>query len=197
MLAMQLAAAVAGGPVIAKILGIPTSLQEPSPVFFVAGEDPDVVLRHRLNALGELMTEEGCAEVAKNLHMVSTLGSGINICDAGHQAAFLHVLKDIKPKLVIVDTLSRVHAADENSNGEMSQVLARFEHVAQETGAGVLILHHVSKGAALNGLGDQQQASRGASAIVDNARFGATLTTLTEREAEKLEDVTDQGAGPR
>ncbi|MCK1975372.1 helicase RepA family protein, partial [Bacillus safensis] len=49
-------------------------------------------------------------------------------------------------RLIVLDTLSRIHTLDENSNGEMAQLVAKLEEIATITKASVLYLHHVSKG---------------------------------------------------
>ena len=87
-----------------------------------------------------------------------------------------------------IDTLSRIHALDENSNGNMAHLVAVLEHVAATTGASVLYLHHVSKGSAREGQTDQQQAARGASALIDNARWCGYVARMTEDEAKRLSD---------
>ena len=74
---------------------------------------------------------------------------------------------------------------NENDNGEMSQLISQFEWLAKQTGAAVLYLHHMNKGSGRDGIGDQQ-SSRGASALVDNARWVGTLTKMTTGESEAL-----------
>ncbi len=85
-------------------------------------------------------------------------------------------------------TVSRIHSLDENSNGDMARLVATLEHVAASTGASVLYLHHVSKGSAREGQTDQQQAARGASALIDNARWCGFVAKMTEDEAKRLSD---------
>ena len=91
-------------------------------------------------------------------------------------------------RLIVLDTLSRIHTLDENSNGNMAHLVAVLEHVAATTGASVLYLHHVSKGSAREGQTDQQQAARGASALIDNARWCGYVARMTEDEAKRLSD---------
>ena len=88
----------------------------------------------------------------------------------------------------MLDTLSRIHQLDENSNGDMARLVATLEHVAASTGAAVLYLHHVSKGSARDGQTDQQQAARGASALIDNARWCGFVAKMSEDEARHLSD---------
>jgi RecA-family ATPase len=87
-------------------------------------------------------------------------------------------------RLVIFDTLTRWHQMDENSNGDMSQVLSVFEMICRETGAAVLFLHHVSKGMAKERRQDEQQATRGAAAITDNARWQGWMQSMSTIDAE-------------
>ena len=91
-------------------------------------------------------------------------------------------------RLIVLDTLSRMHRRDENSNGEMAQVVGRFERLAIKTGASVLYLHHVNKNSAREGQTDQQQAGRGASALVDNPRWCGYVARMSKKEAEHLSD---------
>ena len=95
-------------------------------------------------------------------------------------------------RLVVFDTLSRIHQLDENSNGDMAYLVSTLEHIADKTGAGILYLHHVSKGSSSAGQADQQHAARGASALIDNARWSAYVARMTDQEAEKLSDRIDR-----
>lgn len=92
-------------------------------------------------------------------------------------------------RLCIVDTLSRSHGADENSNPEMIGVLGEFEAVARDTGCTILLAHHVSKSGRD---GEGSVSARGASAISDNARWAASLTKMSLKQAQEWCD----GDGP-
>ncbi|EQD32565.1 replication protein A [mine drainage metagenome] len=75
---------------------------------------------------------------------------------------------------------------DENSNQDMAGVVGRLESLATQTGAAVLFLHHVSKGAIYGGSSDGQYAARGASALTDQSRWAAALSGMTKQEAGSL-----------
>jgi RecA-family ATPase len=94
--------------------------------------------------------------------------------------------------LIVLDTLSRLHALDENKTGEAKSVMRQLEYLAKTIGAGLLYLHHISKHAAVNGAGDAQQAARGSSAFVDDARYCSFLKGMTEEEAKKVGIDKDQ-----
>lgn len=52
--------------------------------------------------------------------------------------------------LIVIDTLSTVHRADENHNSQMTQVMGAIRSIAEQTGAAILLLHHHSYGAEHN-----------------------------------------------
>lgn len=85
---------------------------------------------------------------------------------------------------MILDTLRRFHIEEENASGAMSQVVGRMEAIAAETGCAIVFLHHANKSASASGSGDQQQASRGSSVLVDNIRWQSYLSGMTQSEAE-------------
>ncbi len=88
-------------------------------------------------------------------------------------------------RLMILDTLRRFHIEEENASGPMAQVIGRMEAIAADTGCSIVFLHHASKGATMMGAGDQQQASRGSSVLVDNIRWQSYLSGMTAAEAEE------------
>jgi RecA-family ATPase len=69
----------------------------------------------------------------------------------------------------------------------MAKVVGQMEKIADKTGCSILFLHHTGKAAALSGDGDQQQASRGSSVLVDNIRWVSYLNGLGKNEAEEYE----------
>lgn len=89
-------------------------------------------------------------------------------------------------RLVILDTISRFHALDENSTSDAKLLMGQLERLAKESGAAVLYVHHTSKTAALAGAGASQQAARGSSVLVDNARWAAFLAPMSESEARSF-----------
>jgi hypothetical protein len=81
------------------------------------------------------------------------------------------------------------HLGDENDSGAMARLLGVMQNAAITSGAAILFLHHISKGAALSGQGASQQAARGSSVITDNARGQFFLSSMSEEEA----NANDQG----
>jgi len=85
---------------------------------------------------------------------------------------------------MVLDTLRRFHIEEENASGPMAQVIGRMEAIAAETGCSIIFLHHASKGAAMMGAGDQQQASRGSSVLVDNIRWQSYLSGIRREQGQ-------------
>lgn len=183
--AMSIACSVAGGDLV-ELSPVHTGR-----VVYLAGEDPAPALVRRIHAIGQHFGDSARQSIAENLSLEPIMGKRLNIMDDAHLCRVIEYCKGAR--LVVLDTLSRIHALDENSNGQMAHLVAVLEHVAAATGASVLYLHHVSKGSAREGQTDQQQAARGASALIDNARWCGYVARMSEDESTRLSDrVYDQ-----
>lgn len=178
-LALQAAIGVACDHPAADTLGL--GVGRHGKVVYVNLEDPRDEIKRRLHVLSsqfDLLTRQA---INDNLEIHARVGVKTNILDEGTQAWLINVLHGAR--LGILDTYTRCHLLDENSNGDMSQVVGGFEAVSRATGAAFLVPHHASKGAVLSGQAGNQHAARGASAIVDNARFAGTLVKMDPDEA--------------
>lgn len=85
-------------------------------------------------------------------------------------------------RLIIVDPLVKFHTLEENSNGDMAQLMEFFTKWAVQYHAAVILVHHTAKG----GDGKSQDAVRGASSIVNEARWQVAVNVLDEKTAELL-----------
>ncbi|HCR2155303.1 TPA: AAA family ATPase [Enterobacter asburiae] len=178
--AMAIACSAAGG----DLVGLAPACA--GRVVYFAGEDPEVALVRRIHAIGQHLSQQARENIAENLTIKPVMGTLMNVLDDAQRAALIKFCSGAR--LIVLDTLSRIHDRDENSNGDMAKLVATLEHIAARTGASVLYLHHVSKGSAREGQTDQQQAARGASALIDNARWCGFVAKMTEDEAKSLSD---------
>ncbi|MFP2768291.1 helicase RepA family protein [Oceanisphaera sp. KMM 10153] len=178
MLALQLAAQIAGGP---DLLGIGELVT--GSVAYLPAEDPTAAIHHRLHVLGAHLSPIQQQAVAHGLLIEPLIGR----CPDIMSSAWFDGLRKVAEgrRLLILDTLRRFHIEEENASGPMAQVIGRMEAIAAETDCSIVFLHHASKGAAMMGSGDQQQASRGSSVLVDNIRWQAYLAGMTAGEAEE------------
>lgn len=178
--AMSIACSVAGG----DLVGLAPA--HSGRVIYLAGEDPPPALGCRIHAIGKHLSQAAREAIAENLILEPIMGKRPNVMDDRHLTRIVEFCAGAR--LIVLDTLSRIHNLDENSNGDMARLVATLEHVAASTGASVLYLHHVSKGSARECQTDQQQAARGASALIDNARWCGFVAKMTEDEAQRFSD---------
>jgi RecA-family ATPase len=176
---MSVACTVAGG----DLLEINTE-QKNGQVVYINAEDPPVIVKNRLYAIGQKLNQKSRESIAQGLLIESMIGKRLNIADDEQRKRIIDYCAGAR--LIVFDTLSRIHQLDENNNSHASQIIGMLEHIATETGASVLFLHHVSKASTAGGMAELQQAARGASALIDNARWCAYVAKMTKDEAKAL-----------
>jgi hypothetical protein len=181
--ALQAAMAVADGERNSDLLGLAPS--HAGRVIYLTAEDPEPVLVGRVQALAQFLPAQARDAIAEHLVLMPLAGRRLDVIADKVQLAALCA----GTRLVILDTISRFHTLAENDNGDMARLVAELEHLATATGAAVLYLHHVDKSSSRNGVADQQQAARGASALVDNARWGGYLCRMSSAESARLADA--------
>lgn len=180
--AMSASMAVAGGTDLLNI--------EPSKfgrVVYWSAEDRIQDLWPRIRALSKRMTQEGREAICKNFILRTITGYRVDLMESAELEAITK--RSEGTRLIVLDTLSRLHRLEENDNGDMSQIVCCLEQIADRTGCSVLYLHHVSKSAGKDGQIDQF-AGRGAVSLIDNSRWAACMGLMTQPEAESMLDPT-------
>jgi len=176
--ALSLACQIAGGP---DLLGLQTVIGK---VVYVAGEDPSNVIEHRLHAIGEHCNGVERETIAENLTVIPASGETLDILSNKTQEYFLKLATG--STLLVLDTLRVIHSADENDSGAMSNVVGHLKRIANKTNCSIIFLHHTNKNSMNNGAGNEQQASRGSSVLVDNIRWQGYLTNVSDKFAKDL-----------
>lgn len=148
----------------------------------LAAEDPANALHTRIKAIAGHLDECERESFKANCLILPCLGQAGDLLDSGTVADVERVAQGAR--ILVIDTLSRWHTGEENERRDAARVMRALERIAKNTGAAIIFLHHTSKAAALNGGGDLQQASRGSSVFVDEARWVAFLQTMTGEEAK-------------
>lgn len=152
---------------------------------YLAAEDPCDIVKRRLHALGGRLSPDARQAIADAVSIEPIAGTRFDITREDDLAWVISCCAGAR--LVIFDTLSRIHYLDENSNSDMALVFGQLEYLADQTGAAVLFLHHTSKAASFGGHTDHQHASRGASLLTDSARFAASVIKMSTSEAEAFD----------
>ena len=186
MLALELAIAVACPLKEANLLGL--EIPKHGRVVYFSGEDDLEEFESRLHSIHKVLDMSG-----KGDEILAFLKENLEIIDLEESPRdFLNPLVFAKicewakgARLVVIDTLSMFHSADENSNTEMAKVISLFKLLAKRIGCCVIFLHHTNKSMAKDGRQDEQQSTRGASVLVDNSRFIAYLSGMSKTEYER------------
>ena len=151
-LALELAFAVASGrPCLDRY-----QVRKKGHVLFYAAEDTAHAIKDRVLAIAS----------ARGVDDISRLPIGL-ICEdalrldnAQHQQRLAATVQKLKPRLLILDPLVRLHRSDENSSADVGLLLHYLRQLQRQSAAAVLLVHHIRKnaaaqpGQALRGSGD-------------------------------------------
>lgn len=113
----------------------------------------------------------------------------LDLCAPGDAQAFVDALGDLRPALVVVDTLARsMGAGDENTAKDMGQFIANVDFIRAETGAHVLVIHHSGK--------DTTRGARGSGALrgavdteIELTRADSVITATTRKQRDMPGDA--------
>ncbi len=176
-------AVITGRPLLGE------TVYRPSPVWVLNLEDPMDELDRRIAAL---MIAHGIArdEIEGRLHLHSGRTRRLVMAELDRSTGIIShpdrdgVIAAIRGRgigLVVVDPFVKSHGLDENDNRHMDAAATVWAEIAEATGASVLLVHHVRKGA-----GTDVDAARGAKALTDAARAAAILSPMSEEDARHL-----------
>lgn len=105
-------------------------------VLYFDEENPPDVIQRRMRSLG--LTDQGLE------HMFIVSNGGLRIDK--HPELLTQQALMFQADLIVIDSLARVHAKDENSFSEMSEILnGVLRKLSRESGAAVMFIHHHDK----------------------------------------------------
>jgi hypothetical protein len=100
--------------------------------------------------------------------------TGLNLGDQAGADALAERIREHRATLVVIDSLRRLTpGCKENDSDQMAFVIGALAVVARETGCAIVLLHH-------QGYGEDAHASRGSSAILDQADALLLLTAAED-----------------
>lgn len=101
---------------------------------------------------------------------------GLQIDNAIHYAAIAETALHLKAELIIIDALVAIHREEEQDNKGMAHIMRGcLRRLMRDTGAGILLLHHLSKPSDSN-WGNFLHRARGASEIVNASDVALGVT---------------------
>ena len=190
MLLTQIGCSVATGASILE--GALPSAPAAKVVLFLA-EESAAVMHHRIqSAVAELLRSMGEVTREQRLELAETLDANLHIYPLSGHADLARIDTDTKSfrqivelctgaRLVVFDPLRRFHDGDENDSATMTSVVNRFQALARETNAAVILAHHANRISTASATGNLSSASRGSSALTDGVRWQANLSVPTEK----------------
>lgn len=160
---------------------------KPLRVWVLNLEDDIIEMKRRLKAA---MIHYGLGpEVLENIRFNSGRDRRFTIVRRGRDENYIiepdyrAVIDEMKRcgiDLLIVDPFLRSHQVPENDNEAQDEVMRLYAQIAQEANAGVLLIHHVKKGA----VAGDMDSMRGGSTQGGGARSVLTLASMTAEEAK-------------
>jgi hypothetical protein len=178
-LALELAVAVASGTDALGRFPVMT----PGPVLAYAAEDAPAPLHHRLLALS---AARGLPLGRLDLFLLTTPALRLDtVLDRTRLSA---TLDRLRPRLLLLDPLVRLHRADENSAADMAALLGELRDLQRRYALAIMLVHHLRKqaGASIGG-----QGLRGSG---DLHAWGDSNLYLRRRERELTLSVEHRSA---
>jgi hypothetical protein len=177
-LALDMAVAVAAGvPCLRRF-----PVAQPGRVLLYAAEDALHVVRQRLEGIAAAV---GVALVDLDIHVITAPSLRLDL--PADQARLAETAAQLRPRLLVLDPLVRLHRVDENAAGEVAPLLAYLRDLQRRLGLAVVLVHHARKGAGHVRAGQALRGSSELHAWGDSnlylRRHDADLTLTVEHRA--------------
>jgi RecA-family ATPase len=178
-LGLDLALSVATGtPCLGKY-----NVPEPGPVLVYLAEDALPAVRERVDGMAR---HRGLDLAEVEIHVITA--PVLRLDRDPDRTRLLETTRRLRPRLLILDPLVRLHGVDENNAGEVAALLAYFRSLQRQFDVSVLLVHHTKKNA-VGGAG----AGRGLRGSSDIHAFGDSNLYL-RRAKEHLSLTTEHRA---
>ncbi len=138
-LGLDLALSVATGTACLGKYPVP----EPGPVLVYLAEDALPVVRERVEGMARY---RGLDLGGIEIHVITA--PVLRLDRDPHRTRLLHTAKRLRPRLLLLDPLVRLHGIDENNAGEVAGLLAYFRLLQRRLDLSVVLVHHTRKNAA-------------------------------------------------
>lgn len=165
-------------------------VDDPGPALVYLAEDSLCAVRARIQALCH---HRGLDLRRLDLHVIAVPVLRLDLASDQHRLAA--TLENVKPRLLLLDPLVRLHRLDENSASEISGLLGFLRQLQRTHDTAVVLVHHASKkqraqpGQALRGSSDLH-AVGDSNAYLARQKDGLLVLTLEHRAAKPPEPLT-------
>jgi hypothetical protein len=138
-LGLDLALSVATGTACLGKYAVPRS----GPVLVYLAEDALPIVRQRVEGMAR---HRGLDVDAVDIHVITA--PVLRLDRDPHRSRLLETAKRLRPRLVLLDPLVRLHGIDENNATEVARLLAYFRTLQRRLDVSVILVHHTRKNAA-------------------------------------------------
>lgn len=138
-LGLDLALSVATGTACLGRYVVP----RPGSVLIYLAEDALTVVRERVEGMAR---HRGLELAGVDIHVITA--ASLRLDRQPHRAQLLETAKRLRPRLLLLDPLVRLHGLDENNATEVAGLLAYFRELQRQLDLSVILVHHTRKNAA-------------------------------------------------
>ena len=138
-LGLDLALSVATGTACLGKYPVP----QPGPVLVYLAEDALSVVKERVTGMAR---HRGLNLDAVEIHVITA--PTLRLDRDPHRSRLMETAKRLRPRLLLLDPLVRLHGIDENNAGEVAGLLAYFRSLQRRLDVSVMLVHHTRKNAA-------------------------------------------------
>jgi hypothetical protein len=180
-LGLDLALSVATGTPCLGRYAVP----RPGPVLIYLAEDALTAVRERLEGMAR---HRGLELAGVEIHVITA--PSLRLDRQLHRQQLLETARRLRPRLLLLDPLVRLHGVDENNAGEVAELLAYFRELQRQLDLALILVHHTRKNAA-----GGQSAGQGLRGSSDIHAFGDSNLYL-RRVREQLVLSSEHRAAP-
>ena len=135
-LSLEMAVAVASGTPMLGAFAVAT----PGPVVVFPAEDDPRAVRDRIQGLAAARDRD-----IQDLPLHIITETVLHLDDDEDRRGLTRLLKEVRPALVVLDPLVRLHTGAESHAGHMAELLGFLRGLQRQFGCSILVTHHVSK----------------------------------------------------
>jgi AAA domain-containing protein len=137
-LGLDMALSVATGTACLGKYAVP----QPGPVLVYLAEDALLVVRERVAGMAR---HRGLDLAGVDIHVITA--PTLRLDRGADRTRLLETTRRLRPRLLLLDPLVRLHSIDENNAGEVAELLAYFRGLQRQLDLAVLLVHHTRKNA--------------------------------------------------
>jgi hypothetical protein len=138
-LGLDLALSVATGTPCLGRYAVPRA----GPVLVYLAEDALAVVQERVQGMAR---HRGLTLAGVDIHVITA--PSLRLDREPHRNRLLETARRLRPRLLLLDPLVRLHGVNENDAGEVAELLAYFRLLQRRLDLSVILVHHTRKNAA-------------------------------------------------